>query len=142
MNKVALLLITNEKNDFLLFKRADNETTNASMYGLLGGGVEPNENPDKAIKREVMEESNVELGKHKFLGNYLEGRNMIYLYHTNDFNINNIKLNEEHSSFKWFTLDEIMSDKSVLHTNRKFASDYIKKHTIKEVISSMKRLIN
>lgn len=139
--KLVSLLLINKKDKFLLFKRSSNETTNAGKYGLLGGGIEPNESPEEAIKREVKEEAGVNIGVVKKLKKYTYDNLIIHVFYTNNFNENAIKLNNEHSSSKWFTFDELKELPNIIPTNITFAKDFLKRKSMNEELYKMRRLI-
>ncbi len=56
-------IITNENGQFLLEKRADDH-----KMGLIGGWIDPNETPEIAIKREFLEETQLEIDIIKMIG--------------------------------------------------------------------------
>lgn len=140
IKKVALLLIY-KKDKFLLFKRSSKETTNANKYGLLGGGIEENETPEQAIVREVMEEAGVVLNTFKKLKKYTYDGLIIHLFYTNKFNEKDIKLNNEHSSSKWFNFDELKELPNIIPTNITFAKDFLDKNKVSEELHRMRTLV-
>ncbi len=56
---VAVILL-NEKNEFLVGRR-DNATSGNDAWGLPGGGMEAGEKPKRTGKREVKEETGIEI---------------------------------------------------------------------------------
>lgn len=142
-DKVALLLI-NKDDKYLLFKRANSETTNAGKWGLIGGGVEKNESPRTAVKRETKEEAGVELSDYKFLKKYNYRNVEIHLYYATNFNEKNIKLNPEHTTHKWYTLDQLKKLDNLIPTNITFVKDYEQKTNkkLKESLDRIKQIIN
>jgi 8-oxo-dGTP pyrophosphatase MutT (NUDIX family) len=129
VKRVALLFIVVD-NKVLLFKRSPKETTNASKYGMLGGGIEKGESPQNAIKREVKEEAGVTLTSFKPLKKYKYDGVELNVFYTNTFPIDKIKLDKkEHTSHKLFSLEDVMemADKEMIQSNKKIARDYNKK---------------
>ena len=59
----AKVFIKNEKLGKYLFVLRDNNPNipNPNCWSLLGGGIEENELPIDALKREIIEETNIEL---------------------------------------------------------------------------------
>jgi 8-oxo-dGTP pyrophosphatase MutT (NUDIX family) len=148
IKRVALLFIVLD-NKTLLFKRSKNETTNPSKYGMLGGGMVKGETPEEAIVREVFEEAGVELTSFKPLEVYDYGNVELNVFYTNEFDVDNIELDEnEHVSYKFFTMEELMNmaPEQMISTNKDIANDYneIAKETKKlnEEISKMKTMMN
>ncbi|PRB82359.1 NUDIX hydrolase [Chryseobacterium culicis] len=66
MKKVATLCILRNKDKFLLLKRL--KEPNKDMYVPVGGKIDPFENPDDAVVREVMEETGIHITSKQFCG--------------------------------------------------------------------------
>jgi len=148
MLKIALLFIVID-NKALLFKRSDTETTNPGKYGMLGGKVEKNESPEEALKREVTEEAGVNLTTFHPLGKFYDKNCELNIFYTNEFDVDNITLNtNEHSSFKFFSMEELMNvnPNDIIDTNKKIAKIYNKKtdelNQLQESLNRIKKLIN
>jgi mutator protein MutT len=122
---VSLLLIV-KNNKFLLLRRADEIGNFGNMFGLVGGGIEKGETPEESLKREVMEEIGVNVNGFKFLGKYPTN---IFVYYLNDpeFDENNIKLNEEHTEYKFFTYHDLINSKDIIPNNIRIVNDYMTK---------------
>jgi len=122
---VSLLLIV-KNNKFLLLRRADKIGNFGNMFGLVGGGIEKGETPEESLKREVMEEIGVNVNGFKFLGKYPTN---IFVYYLNDpeFDENNIKLNEEHTEYKFFTYHDLINSKDIIPNNIRIVNDYMTK---------------
>ena len=58
IHPAARIIIENEQNEFLFIKRGDNH-----KWGIPAGGLEEGENIEQCIRREVMEETGLTLGK-------------------------------------------------------------------------------
>ena len=103
-------LIVKKNRYALLFKRADNDKEEPGKWGLLGGTHKEGEKFEDALKREVREESKCEIKRLKFYKQVknkytYEGvkYNVISYYYTGKLK-GDIKLNEEHSEYKWIPL--------------------------------------
>ena len=58
--RVAMLVFLDAAGSLLLNRRND---SSVELWGLLGGGIEPGEEPLSAIKREILEEVRYELSE-------------------------------------------------------------------------------
>ena len=145
IKRVALLFVVLD-NKTLLFKRSKNETTNPNKYGMLGGGIEKGETPEEAIVREVFEEAGVELTSFKPLEVYDYGNVELNVFYTNEFDVDNIELDEnEHVSYKFFTMEELMNmtPEQMISTNKDIANDYNEKvDKNKQLDESLKKIKN
>lgn len=145
--RVALLFIVID-NKVLLFKRSEEETTNPGKYGMLGGHIEKGESPEVALKREIKEEAGVELKSFKKLKTYEMDDVQLNVFYTNEFDVDNVKLDKkEHTGKKFFTLEQLdeMSPKECIKTNKEIARDYNKKSKedkkLNEEIERMKTMM-
>ena len=81
----------------------------AGMYSTLAGFVEPGESLEQAVRREVMEESDVQLGSVRYLASQpwpFPGSLMIGFHAT--ASTSTIRRNDEElEDARWFTLDEL-----------------------------------
>lgn len=114
----AAILIVDEQNRLLLMKRSD-----SSCWGPSGGVVEPGEVVETAAKREALEETGLRVGEMKLFGvfsgpelyytypNGDEVYNVTIVYLSHDFS-GDIRLNGEHTEWRWFFTDEIPEDLS------------------------------
>jgi ADP-ribose pyrophosphatase YjhB (NUDIX family) len=109
----AGVLILDEQDRLLLLKRSDNE-----RWGLPGGATDLGEVIEDAAKREALEETNLEIREMSLFGVF-SGPELYYKYPNEDevYNVTvmylsrdwrgEIKLNDEHSEWRWFPADEI-----------------------------------
>lgn len=110
MIKVVNAIILNKENKFLIIKR--NSGIHGKKWAFPGGIVEKNEADEKALKREVKEETGLELKKIvKPISNYNYVREnkentlgKAYLVEVLNYNV---KINNESDDFKWVTLEEL-----------------------------------
>lgn len=115
----AAILLVDEQNRLLLMKRAD-----SGCWGPPGGAVEPGEVVEKAAKRETMEETGLQIGEMSLFGVY-SGPELYYKYPNGDevYNVTivylslgtsgDIRLNDEHTEWRWFSMNEIPEDLSL-----------------------------
>jgi 8-oxo-dGTP pyrophosphatase MutT (NUDIX family) len=109
----AAILVLDEYNRLLLMKRSD-----SGCWGLPGGATEPGEMVEDAAKRETFEEVNLGVGEMSLFGVF-SGPELYYKYPNGDevYNVTvvywsrdwcgEIKLNDEHTAWKWFAANEI-----------------------------------
>jgi len=98
----------------LLLKRRDNDPHNPGSWDIPGGRIDLSEQLEAALKREIMEETglNVEISvpfeAHTFTRD--DGQFIIMIsYACKLSGQQKIKLSEEHTSFEWVNVDEVAS---------------------------------
>lgn len=110
VNKYAVAIILDNNNKFLLLKRGDcKEIWQPNKWSLAGGGVEKNESPEQAIKREIKEETGLEINK--FIKSFSIQRdkdNIEYIFACRyDGDGFDVDLDYENSGYGWFSIPEI-----------------------------------
>jgi len=114
----AAILVLDEQNRLLMMKRSDNE-----CWSVPGGSMEPGELVEVAAKREILEESNLEIGEMSLFGVF-SGPELFYKYPNGDevYNViivylsrdwcGDVELNDEHTEWRWCPANEIPEDVS------------------------------
>ncbi len=109
----AATLLVDEQNRLLLLKRSD-----SGCWGPPGGAVELGEAIETAARREVHEETGLELGELSLFGVF-SGPELFYRYPNGDevYNITivflarfeggEVRLNGEHTAWDWFIVAAI-----------------------------------
>ncbi len=109
----AAVLILDEQNRLLLMKRSD-----SGCWGPPGGAVELGEVVEMAARREVREETGLELSELSLFGVF-SGPELFYVYPNGDevynvtiiylarFEGGDIRLNGEHTGWCWFAPADI-----------------------------------
>lgn len=112
----AAVLVLDKQNCLLMMKRSD-----IGCWGLPGGAIEPGELVEVAARRETFEETNLEIEEMSLFGVF-SGPQLYYQYPNGDevYNVSiiyssqdwrgEIKLNDEHTEWCWFTANEIPED--------------------------------
>ena len=116
---IAVPLVVDEARRVLLCRMAPDRGVFPGQWALPGGGVEPGERIDEALRREVREELGVELASYRpllFKDARLDKRfpdgssrslHMVFLVYECTLADPAITLNEEFSEAGWFSLGEL-----------------------------------
>lgn len=125
---VSLLLIVKNK-EFLLFKRSM-DGTHPGLFGLCGGTVERGETPVEALIREVKEEIGMDIFNSNLIKRYNRNGNIMNLFAVinNDFEEQDIRLNKEHTEWRYFTYYELFKSKEAIPTTIEFVNDFIRSY--------------
>ena len=112
----AAILVLDAEDRLLMMRRSD-----IGRWGIPGGAMELGEVVENAARREALEETNLEIGEMSLFGVF-SGPELYYKYPSGDevYNVSivymshdwrgEIKLNAEHSEWKWFHAGEIPED--------------------------------
>lgn len=137
-NISLVLLLVGGK--ILMCKREKKESDKYSeMFGLPGGHVKKDEsNKDGAI-RETKEETNLTITNPKFIKTYDMDDNQIHLFAKEIKNIDDIKLNHEHTEHKLVSPSNL-KDPEIIPTTKDMYKDY-KNKPLNEEVERIKDLI-
>ena len=97
IDSVVKIVILNNENEILILKRSDDE-----MWNLPGGHIKEEESEEEAAKREVFEETNLDIENLKSIGE----KGKIKYYESKEFS-GIIELNKEHTEYVWESSEEI-----------------------------------
>ena len=126
---VSLLIIVKDRR-FLFCKRRPDDDVWGGYWGLPGGSVESGETPVEGMIREVEEELGVTITDFRLLDKYPYGNNKImnvYVHDKGDFDPSTIRLNEEHTEYKFFTYYEVEKSKdSFVPSTPEMLLDYVR----------------
>ena len=121
--------IKNSEGKYLLLKRSTSNRTNIAKWELPGGKIEQGEDPYKGLKREVHEETGlniiwvyptVHLHTEKIeVGPYAENL-LIKLIGETDQYEGTLNLSEEHTEYTWVTVEEALQADLKEDTKRAF----------------------
>lgn len=111
MIKNISAVIENKKGKILLLKRNPNEKWYPQKWCIVAEKMKENETPDECFKRGLTEETGIKYcekieRKKSYLFEDGDFKRIIYPYRCK-INNNNIKLNHEHSDYKWVSLKEL-----------------------------------
>ncbi|MBN2534234.1 MAG: NUDIX domain-containing protein [Spirochaetales bacterium] len=104
-------LIVNKENKVLLLK--SNKWSN--YYVIPGGHIEPGEDMEDALRREIKEETNLDIYEIQLLGlqqcvysdNFYEKKHFIFIDFICRTDESRVILNHEHQEYIWVDLEEI-----------------------------------
>lgn len=123
------VLLLDELDRVLLFRGQDPATPEVRYWFPTGGGIEPDESPEKAARREVLEETgltNFELGPHiwnrrhvfSFYGSEQDVREVWFFARVPHFDIDTSGFTEMEQAViqehRWWTLQELQTTSDVL----------------------------
>jgi nucleoside triphosphatase len=110
---IVVPLIQNDRGQYLICRKPDRLGVFPGQWGLVGGGIEPGETMEQALRREIQEEVGLEVGEIKPLifsdGKYpkyfADGSQqeiyMIFLVFSCLAASQVVQLNEEFEEFAW-----------------------------------------
>jgi 8-oxo-dGTP pyrophosphatase MutT (NUDIX family) len=129
LKKNAVAVIVNSDNKILLLKRPNiPKLWMPNKWSLVGGGIEKGESPEKACKREIKEETDLEIDK--FVKSFTIQRNTDSIEHVFACRFNGddseINLDKENVSYGWFDISEMEFLDTVPHLLEYIALVFIK----------------
>lgn len=106
IHKTSICFVFND-NKILLVQRAKNDSWMPMKWAVVGGGINEGETPEDALKREGIEEVNLELTNIEFKYEKKEGDVLVYVFKSYCKNPDEIKLSGEHEQYKWVKINEV-----------------------------------
>jgi 8-oxo-dGTP diphosphatase len=128
---VAVKGIIRKDGKILVLKRADNDDHKPGVWETVGGGMNCEESPQEALKRETREEAGIIIDVvepfqafsfKKDTGEYKVGITFICDYVSGE-----IKLSDEHFEYKWIEPQEFENMESVISIHNEI-KEYIKRY--------------
>ena len=118
--------LKNKNGEYLFLKRSEDSSWAPSIFDLPGGKMEWGEHPLDTLGRELLEEIGTVASNITFAGmqtRITELKNVKYhvlkLYYFGTISTD-VKLNDEHQSFKWFTIKEALEANDIVDGIKKF----------------------
>jgi len=107
---VGVIGIIKKDDNILLMRRALTKSTNPGKWESVAGKVEFEEHPNEALRREVKEESglNVSIDERPLaVSQTIRGSEpMILVYYLCNYVSGDVTLSKEHDAYEWATLQE------------------------------------
>lgn len=109
LNLVVKIFVTNNKNQVLLLQRSKNDDLYPLDWDFPGGSIEPKEDPNDAIKRELKEEADIEVSNFHILyvATEQEPKYTVTLIFKGSAIDDSVKLSHEHVSFRWVEITKL-----------------------------------
>ena len=104
-------VVLDSENKILLLKRSA-KVSSPHTWDFVGGGVDKRENPLDAARREVKEETGLEVRDLQPLTTYLDSTGVdeaVIIAFTSRTKDRNVNLSWEHEDFRWVTWGELKS---------------------------------
>src|SRR3989338_3228687 len=108
--KIPQKAIIRDNSKYLIIKRAPDSSTYPNCWDFPGGKLEQGENPYEALKREVREETglDVEVGKPEFVFSENPKNWVCFICYNCKARAGKIKLSNEHTEYRWAGREEIL----------------------------------
>ncbi len=108
----VVMIVFFKDNKYLLTRRRDSNKRFDLKWQFPGGGWEPGESLEEALKRETKEELGIEPKEYKFLPKIFEEIRdhyhlIFFIFYAPFPKGAKITLNEEADKYGWFTLEEV-----------------------------------
>jgi 8-oxo-dGTP pyrophosphatase MutT (NUDIX family) len=114
---LAVKGIVRKGDEVLVLKRSAVDEHKPSVWETVGGGMETQNSPQEALKREIREETGleVEVGEpfNVFTFTKDSGEFKIGITFLCDYVSGEVKLSEEHSEYKWIKPEEFKNLESI-----------------------------
>ena len=107
--KNVVAVIVNNDNKILLLKRGEKAPWQPSKWALVGGGIDKSETPQRAVEREILEETGLEIKK--FIKSLTIERHLDSVEHVfacrYEGDPTDIELDEENTNYGWYDSSEM-----------------------------------
>lgn len=103
---VSAIIIRNEDNKVFITKRSKNKKFSPNLWETVGGRIKKNENPEKALVREIKEELNSDIELFRFFKDYYFN-NRLFKTFIIKLKTEPIPNKDDFDDFGWFDKDEI-----------------------------------
>jgi 8-oxo-dGTP diphosphatase len=103
---------------YLLLQKAEDSffPQNIGKWECVGGFIDKGETPERAIMKELEEETNLEGRIVKQLPTLESDKSICYVYLV-DAASNNVKISSEHSDYRWMRAEDVKNQDLVLYAD-------------------------
>lgn len=104
------ILLSNQNGEYLVLQRPPSSSRNAGKWDLPGGKMHPEEPYLQELRREVWEETGLDVQADRIIGlteAALQGRKVLTLIFQGRTSSDDVKLSHEHSAFRWVRRDQL-----------------------------------
>lgn len=119
-------LIKDAEGKILILKRSIHSRTNPGLWELPGGKVESGEDFDKALIREIKEETGLDISLTNAIGVAQQDhphRHSVHIIMEVKVNSGNLKISDEHENYQWVSLHKLKNFKLAKWLDR-YLKDY------------------
>jgi len=110
MDKTVLCYLIKDDSYLMLYRNKKENDMNEGKYLGIGGHIEPGETKEEACKREIKEETGLDVNRldyHGFVELYNDDyQEMMYLFTSDDFSGELIECNE--GTLSWVKIDKVL----------------------------------
>ena len=110
MDKTVLCYLIKDDSYLMLYRNKKENDMNEGKYLGIGGHIEPGETKEEACKREIKEETGLDVNRldyHGFVEFYNDDyQEMMYLFTSDDFSGELIECNE--GTLSWVKIDKVL----------------------------------
>ena len=110
MDKTVLCYLIKDDSYLMLYRNKKENDMNEGKYLGIGGHIEPGETKEEACKREIKEETGLDVNRldyHGFVEFYNDDyQELIYLFTSDDFSGELIECNE--GTLSWVKIDKVL----------------------------------
>ena len=104
-------IILNKEGKLLAVHRTETAPSNANRWDFPGGGINFKEDAIESIKREIKEETNLEVedaDPFDVIAEWFENGNWVTIGYVAKAKSKEVKLSYEHDEYKWVTPEEFL----------------------------------
>lgn len=138
-------IIRREGGEILILKRNDDDSFNPGIWETVGGAMDNDASPQEALKREIMEETGIEVKINEPFNVFTfineTGETKIGITFLCDYLSGEIVLSHEHCDYKWIKAGLFKDFKSIIPLHNEISSYYNKFTTEHEKFSVSQKAI-
>lgn len=118
----ADVLVLNEAGEVLMLKRREDDDFEPNVWGLAGGKIEEGEDPMEAARRELMEETGLDLQDLEEVDviENEDGSKSYYFKACVESGAESVVISEEHSEYGFFNAEKLAELPVIMRQNERF----------------------